>query len=219
MLIGRGDTRRLSLGRPCPPTRGDEPEAAVIKAGERRSQPAGFVLSPAICPASHGRWPARRAGRLGAPAPGRSHPSGATPSRHGRGDRGAGTPPGAPLRYASTSTARWGNHRLGHLAAALPATAVVVDWSMWGDAPAPAWGPRPRRPLAARPPAIDTLRSLTPGPGVPPRVSSIRVAGVPQPGVAVVPRFWGIQRISYPVGDYRSFTYANLDNRYDVSSH
>jgi hypothetical protein len=99
----------------------------------------------------------------------------------------------------------------GPLAAALPAIAVVVDWSIWVDAPAPAWGPRLRRPLAARPPASDTLRALTPGPGVPPRVSSILVAGVPQPGVAVIPRFWGIQRVSYPVGYYRSFTYANLD--------
>jgi hypothetical protein len=80
------------------------------------------------------------------------------------------------------------------------------------DDPAPAWGPRPRRPLAARPPAIDTLSSLTHGPGVPPRVSSILVAGAPQPGVAVVLGFWGIQRVSYPVGYYRSFTYANLNS-------
>jgi hypothetical protein len=64
----------------------------------------------------------------------------------------------------------------------------------------PVWGLRLPRPHGARLGATARLSRLMPVPGVPPRVSSIPVPGALRRGVAVVPTFWVIQRVSCSIG-------------------
>jgi hypothetical protein len=211
-LILIGDDGGRSPGSPAPAARGDEQEAAFVEDGELRSQPAGFVLSPATWSASPGRSPARRAGWRGPPAPDSSSLRPARPSRCARGDSGPRTLLGLPPRCASRSPARWGSRRPWRLAATALSTVVVVGESTCLDAQALVWGLRRHRRLVPKPATTEIASSPTPAPGGLPGARSGLAAGAPQHGVAVVPRLWGIQRVSCTRRYPRSLLYANFNN-------
>jgi hypothetical protein len=173
MLVVIVDDGRVSLGSPGPAARRNEQEAAFIEECEMRSEPAAFFLWQPTCSVSNARWPARRAGGLGTPAPDSSSLGPARSSRRVQGDSGCQTPPGSLRRCVSRSTAHWGSHTPGPPVVVIPPTAVVGGRSIWADAPAQAWGSKPRRLLSARLPALDTPSSPTPAPGVRPRATRV----------------------------------------------
>jgi len=172
---------------------------------------SGCFCSSATASVSHAQGRVRRAGGPGARAPDRSRPGRAGASRGVWDDSAPPRGPASWPRGGSTSTARGESRWPWRPAATAAPCARVAQRAMGAEPPAPAWAPRPWRPLPARPRATGTPRSPLPAPDAPPRASSTRVPGAPRRGVAVVPMSWLIPRVSENIGSPLAIPYAKFN--------
>jgi hypothetical protein len=212
MLVTIADARGLAGRCPGTPSGRDAPQAALIPEGELGPKSSGVFVWRATCRAAHGQGPARRAGGAAGLAPDHASRGDRGASRQGRDDRGRHTLPASRRPSASRSTARWDIHQRWRPAPTGRAAGHSAGRSTCTEGPAPAWGPRPRRRLAAMPCATGTPSSPTPALGAPPRARLTLAAGVPRRGAAAVLTSWVIQTVSCPIRYHRSLRRANLNS-------
>ncbi len=212
MLLVVGERRRVPRRGPSAAAGRDEQKATLIQEGQVGPTSSGLFVSLAMCRAASAPWPVRRVGGPGGRAPDSSSPSGARASNHGQGDSAPQSGPELPRRCVSRSRGGWRSHGRGRPAATAAPIVCTARRSAGMGLPARAWGPGPRRHLAARPLATATPSSPTPAPGAPPRASSTLAAEAPPHGVAVVLTSWVIHRVSCSIGYHRSFNCAIFNN-------
>jgi hypothetical protein len=165
-----------------------------------------------MCSAASAPWPVRCVGGPGVRAPDSSSPRSARASRRAPGESAPPSGLASRRRCVARSIGRWRTHGRWRPGATAAPSGCTAHGSACMGLQAQAWGPRPRRHLAAKPSATATPNSPTPGPGAPPRARSTLAAAAPPCGVAVALTSGVIHRVSCPIGYHCSFNYATFNN-------